>query len=347
MNIINGSGLVENLRNLNVFPENISGLILIADRKAASLHGQKLVKSLKTFNKPLINIEIEAIENNKSFKQVEKIVKHLLDKDINRKYLVINFGGGIVSDIGGFTASILFRGVPYINIPTTLLSQVDAALGGKTGVNFRTGNILYKNMLGVINNPLAVISDTDMLTTLPNKEIKNGLGEMYKYSLISEKIRIGDLINIKDGFQDKKLVGKLVAECQNIKMEIVSQDLYDSLGIREKLNLGHTIGHGIESASDGKLSHGQAVAIGIASVTKISMAKGMLPDKAGKEIIGNISRLGLPVSIGKLNRENILSSMKLDKKNGTFVLIKNIGELITGQKVDELLVRSTLKEMSL
>lgn len=345
--LIIGHDLVSHLTELNIIPESTSGFIVVTDKNVTRIHGDNLTNSLKKLNKQIVLIEIEATEEKKSFGQVEDILSVLLNKGVNRKFLMINFGGGIVSDIGGFAAGILYRGIPYINIPTTLLSQVDAAFGGKTGVNFRVRNLLFKNMVGTINMPLAVISDMRVLDTLPAKEIKNGLGEMMKYALISKTVNIADLINIKNGLHDKKLLGILVSECQQIKMEAVRKDPDDTFGIREQLNLGHTIGHGIESASNGKLSHGQCVATGIAAITKISMAQGILSAKLGREIINNIEKLGLPITIHNLNCQRIMESMKLDKKNGSFVLIKNIGEVLTNQKVEMSLVIKILKEMTI
>lgn len=342
-----GKDLISNINDLSIIPENTSGFIVIADKNVTSFYGSKLMRSLQKHNKPICLIEIEAKEENKSFNQVQKILCILLNKRVNRNFLLINLGGGIISDIGGFVASILYRGISFINIPTTLLSQVDAAIGGKTGVNFRIHNFLHKNMVGVIHMPLAVISDIDTLKTLPEKEIKNGLGEMLKYSLISKKVMISDLIQIRNGVQNCMLLSKLVSECQNIKIAVVKADPYDTYGIREKLNLGHTIGHGIESASNGKLSHGQCVATGIVVITKISMEQGLLSAKSCNEIIKNINNLGLPVTIHNLNIKRIINSIKLDKKRGTFVLIKKIGDILTNQMVEESLVQKILKEISI
>lgn len=346
-NYIVGSDLLAKLDGiLTKHNMQYSSFLILSDKKAFSLFGDKIITSLQKLGKPVITSTIVSSEQNKELNKVTEIVKPYFQQGFNRNTCLICLGGGIITDIGGFIGSILLRGIDCVLLPTTLLAQIDAAIGGKTGVNFSMGKNIYKNMLGDFKQPALVISDVDTLTTLPEKEIRNGLGEMVKYWIGWEKPSFDELLTIASSPKSEELA-QIINMCQKIKIETIKKDPQDILGEREKLNLGHTIGHAIEGASNGKLSHGEAVSIGLVSAAKLSLWMDMLSDDVFENILKNIISLGLPIQVKDIDKREVLSAMSLDKKGGTFVLIKDFGSLITGVKVEEELVKKVISEVVL
>ena len=362
-----GSNLLANLhRIINLKANNFSSFLLLSDRTVFNLHGKRVITSLEKMGKSVTTSVISPGEDEKCLNSLSHIIEPFFRQEFNRNACLISFGGGVLTDLGGFLASILLRGISSIYIPTTLLSQVDAAIGGKTGVDFwLTKNFMLKNMIGTIRQPKMVISDVDTLATLPKKEILNGLGEMVKYwigfgkptlkhlGLCTNALHQREVVSKaiktparwpKDSWQVEELA-KIISLCQHIKIEIVKKDPFDKLHIREKLNLGHTIGHAIEGVSNGKLSHGQTVAIGSVVAAKISVLKGLLNINTYKTIVKTIQQLGLPVSIRRIDTKQVVSMLKFDKKDGTFVLIKNIGQPIANVRVENNIIEKALMEV--
>lgn len=343
-----GSDLLNNLFNLPVFNTNSSGFILVSDTNVFKLYGHIILKSLNKLNKKIISITIPSGERYKTYSEAGNIITCLLKRHVNRNFCLISLGGGVVSDIGGFVASILFRGIKLIQIPTTLLAQIDASLGGKTGVDYPVlDKLMYKNILGTFYQPSCVISDLDTLQTLPKSEILNGLGEMVKYWVGWKKPEIAKILLVEKLISNPVFMSKIILDCQKTKLKTVVLDPYDNLHIREKLNLGHTIGHAIEGASLGKLSHGQSVAIGLVASATISLKSKLLSKVKYDLIIEKIKELGLPASAKNIELKLVLDALNFDKKVGTYVLITDIGKLITGEVVRKELILKVLQDIIL
>jgi 3-dehydroquinate synthase len=285
-------------------------------------------------------IEIEAGEENKNMYTCIDLWHTLIDLEADRKSILLNLGGGVITDIGGFVASTFKRGIDFINIPTTLLAMVDASVGGKTGVDL--GNL--KNQIGVINEPKSVIILTKFLETLPSNQMRSGLAEMLKHGLIYDKLYWDKLKNLNNLNTDDLDI--LIKQSIEIKNEIVSQDLKEN-GIRKALNFGHTLGHAIESyfleSEDKKqLLHGEAIAIGMILESHISYQSNLISKDDFAEIKYIITDIFEKIIFNESDIQNIMNLLIFDKKNEfgniQFTLLNKIGESKINQKVDESLI---------
>lgn len=348
-NIVTGCDLLANLdkifRNAEVNP---GSFLILIDKRISDLYKEKIIKSLAKLGKPLTLSIIEAGEKQKDILKIPKIIKPFFSKEFDRKSCLISIGGGVVTDIGGFLSGILMRGISSVLIPTTLLAQIDAAIGGKNGVNLydEKGKML-KNMLGTFKQPDLVISDIHFLKTLPDQELINGLGEMVKYhigwGIPSEKELLKFVNLIKSNNWEQ--AGKIIIKCQKIKTEIVEKDPDERLNIRQKLNLGHTIGHAIEAVANGKLTHGQAISIGLIAAAKISFLKGLLDKDKLLKIQTIILQLGLPVSVSNIDKKDVSDALKFDKKGGSFILFRDIGKIIDNIPVEQNIINKVLNQV--
>ena len=294
---------------------------------------------IKQFKKIIINPG----EQNKNIDTCLIIWDKLNTHKADRKSLIINLGGGVLTDIGGFVASTYLRGINFINVPTTLLGMVDAAHGGKTGIDFK----LLKNQIGVFNDPLEVILDSDYLTTLSKDEFLNGYAEVFKHSLLTDKndLNFNSLIKL-DFYKD---VGYIIDKYSQIKKEVVQKDRFES-NHRKILNLGHTIGHAIESYSYksseiNELKHGEAIIIGLITELYISHKQLNFPVSDLENVKKNILKYFKTVDLSDKDIEEIHNLMIYDKKNEgskiNFVLLKSIGEPLIDQETSkELFVES-------
>ncbi len=271
-------------------------------------------------------IKIKTDEKMKSLDTVNYIINELVELEADRSLFLLGIGGGILCDITGFVASIYMRGLPFGFVSTTLLSQVDASVGGKNGVNFKG----YKNIVGVFNQPDFVICDPEMLKTLPQEELLNGCAEIIKHGLIADK----NLFEYIEGnyqsilTMDKSVIERVVYDSLVIKSNVVNRDEKEK-GERRILNFGHTIGHALEKVAG--ISHGNAVSLGIAAAANLSESKGLLPSKDKERIITLLNKMGLPVEMNA-DKKKILHAMKRDKKRegGSIylVLLDGIGKAI-------------------
>lgn len=343
-----GCGFVGKLHTLPIVNnDSITKFLLVGDKTVFDLYGKKIVDSLgKTGRKVVVSL-VSPGEGQKSLQSVESIIQPFFTAGFDRNAVVIAAGGGVVTDIGNFLGSILLRGIKVIHIPTTLLSQIDAAIGGKGGLNFLGENdVIYKNMIGTIVQPAGVITDVSTLATLPDKEVINGLGEMVKYWVGWASPSQNQIEGLKDmNKMGKVQLQEIIQICQNIKLGAVHEDPNDITGKRQLLNLGHTIGHGLEAAAKGKLSHGQSVALGVIGAAGISVEKGYLSKDTYHHIVDIIEKVGLPTHVSGIRASDVLQSMKMDKKGGKFVLIRDIGKLIPGQTVEQDLIEKKVKEL--
>jgi 3-dehydroquinate synthase len=281
---------------------------------------------------------VEAIiddgEEYKNYDSLNHIYTKLLESQCNRDTTILALGGGVVGDIAGYAAASFLRGIPFIQIPTTLLAQVDSSVGGKTGIN----HLLGKNMIGAFYQPQAVVIDLNVLKTLDNRQISAGLAEVIKYGLIWDKDFFRYLEkNIEDlkRLDFKHLEHVIYRSCE-IKAKVVSEDEKES-GIRAILNLGHTFGHAIENCLGyGEWLHGEAVGCGMVLAAKMSLAQGWLSESEFNQVKNLISRADLPIEKPNIDYESFIGAMKLDKKNKDkeiyLVLQQGIGKAIVTNK---------------
>lgn len=285
-------------------------------------------------------IEIEAGEENKNIYTCIDLWHTLIELDADRKSIMINLGGGVITDIGGFVASTYKRGIDFVNIPTTLLAMVDASVGGKTGVDLGS----LKNQIGVINEPKSVIVISKFLETLPTNQMRSGLAEMLKHGLVYDKLYWDKLKNLNDLNTDDLDV--LIKQSIQIKNKIVSQDLNEN-GIRKALNFGHTLGHAIESyfleSEDKKqLLHGEAIAVGMILESYLSYKLDFISKESYAEIKYIITDVFEKIVFDEADIQNIMNLLIFDKKNEfgnvQFTLLNKIGESKINQIVDESLI---------
>ena len=322
---------------------NSNRVFIISSRRIAKFYKGKLLKILNKNNVDAIFIVIKDGENQKNFDTISKISNTLLKKGIDRNDALIAFGGGVIGDITGFVSSITLRGVKFIQIPTTLLAQVDSSVGGKTGVNTSHG----KNLIGTFFQPKIVIIDINFLVTLPKRELLSGYAEIIKYGLIMDRSFFKWLVsNGKNVLKlDRKvLIKSIYYSCKN-KAKIVNKDEKEK-NIRALLNLGHTFGHAIESINKYKqnINHGEAVSIGMVFALKLSQELNFINSKIADETIDHLNNIGLPTKLPltfrrKTNLKQFLAAMKKDKKvkkgKINLVLLKAIGKAFVTNKFSE------------
>ena len=295
---------------------------------------EEFVQSINKLTTTLNFIDIPGGDQTKNINQLNEIIEKVLTYGIDRQNVIIAFGGGVIGDIAGFAASILLRGINYIQVPTTLLSQVDSSVGGKTGINSKIG----KNLIGSFHQPQAVLADINILKTLPNREFRAGFAEVVKYGLIKDLEFFNWLNQEYDSIfiYDKIKLQKMITKSCEIKAEIIKNDEKEG-GKRALLNLGHTFAHAIESFGnfDGRIIHGEAVSIGICLAFKLSNKLCFCSTDDTKKVINLFQKSKLPTSLNDIKKLSISTSgmiqkFKLDKKNRqnelTFILNKRIGE---------------------
>tara|TARA_Y100000590_G_scaffold376762_1_gene442545 strand:+ start:413 stop:1531 length:1119 start_codon:yes stop_codon:yes gene_type:complete len=339
-NIFVGYNIINKLSSI-LKSENIKfdKCLIVIDKKVPSNKLKVLKKRIKCTQKN--TFFINASEKNKNQTTVDNILRLLFTKKFNRNDCIISFGGGITGDVIGFVASIYKRGIKFINIPTTLLSQVDSSIGGKTGINNNFG----KNLIGSFYQPDLVISDTSLLRSLPKRELICGYGEMLKHSLISNLSEFNYLNNYKFKILnlEKPFIEKAILRSCKIKKKVVELDDKEK-SVRKKLNFGHTFAHAYEATTQytKKLNHGEAVILGIISATEFSYYNNLLPKNILKKIIEHIESLEIDVKFHKYfnykDITKIVNFMMNDKKNNSFkinlILLKNIGKPVINNNYD-------------
>jgi 3-dehydroquinate synthase len=320
-----------------------SRVLIVTNETVAPLYLDRLLASVQRYRP--VQVVLPDGEQYKTLDVVNRIYDRLLEAHCDRKTTLIALGGGVVGDMGGFAAATYQRGIPFIQIPTTLLAQVDSSVGGKTGVNHPQG----KNMIGAFHQPRCVIIDTDTLGTLPQNELCAGLAEVIKYGLISDAEFFGWLEKNIDALlaRDATALGEAIERSCRNKATVVAADEREA-GQRALLNLGHTFGHAIETGSGyGSWLHGEAVGAGMAMAADLSQRLGWLsaPDLA--RVIALLRRAGLPVrSPAALDSARMLELMAVDKKvedgKMRLVLLKDIGRAVITDNTPLTLVKATL-----
>ena len=317
--------------------------IVITTPILSAYHGKKFVQTLKKVCTNLLILKIPDSEKSKNVHTAFGLIEKIQKFDKMKRIFFIAFGGGVVGDLTGFIAAIYKRGIPYIQIPTTLLAQIDSSIGGKTAVDTAFG----KNLLGVFYQPRFVLADTELLITLPLKQLRAGLSEAIKYAAIKD-VRLFSFLekNYQKILQgDSSSLNHLIFRCAEIKAAIVALDEFDKKKIRVVLNFGHTIGHAVEAASHFKVSHGEGVAIGMVAACHLSLELGLLKKEEADRIIGLIKKTGLPTQVRNINTSSLLKTMAYDKKfakTNRFVLLERIGRTKIVENIPEVIIKKVL-----
>ncbi len=310
---------------------------VVADDKVAALYGSVFMDSLEKAGIDAVLFTFPEGERSKTLQTVGELASKLAQAGFDRHDALIAFGGGVTGDITGFLASAYMRGIPFVQVPTTLLSQVDSSVGGKTGVDIPEG----KNLVGAFYQPKAVYIDIDLLKTLPAEELLGGLAEVIKHGIIRDKDFFSFLVKNRQSVLglNPEVIEKTVYRCCQIKAEVVEEDEREN-GIRKILNFGHTIGHAVEGASDYSLIHGLAVSIGMVAASRLAVANDILSEKESERIYHILSAYKMPVEVPvHLDRKRIKRYILTDKKAVSgkvfYVLPTEIGETCVTDAVTE------------
>lgn len=339
-----GMGILGQICKL-LSPTRYSRIVILSDQNVALYWLPILNKGISTASTGII---VPNGEQSKSVEQAEKIWIEMLKTGLDRHSLLINLGGGVIGDLGGFVAGTFMRGIDFLQVPTSLLAMVDASVGGKTGINI--GGI--KNSVGIFKDPIGVIIDVDTLETLPKKELRSGFAEIIKHGIIADREHFNLASSQRpEEFGREELI-KIITDSIRIKLAIVQEDPKE-IGLRKILNFGHTIGHAVESLSlntNAPLLHGEAVAIGMVAESKLASLLGMLPEKDLKTIEKSLINAGLPIRTD-FPIEEIKKLIIHDKKNVAKKILWSLPEKIGSVKFDieapnELVVKA-IKHISL
>ena len=319
---------------------------IVTDDAVAAHYLAPLSASLEAAGFGPIPCIVPAGETHKTITTVATICDTLLAHRWERTRPIIALGGGVIGDMTGFAAASILRGVPFVQIPTTLLSMVDASVGGKTGVNAAAG----KNLIGAFHQPIAVLADVDTLATLPEREFISGLAECIKHDVIRDANHFAVLEQSMDRIRsrDPALLVDLVAHNVAIKARVVEADPFER-GERAHLNFGHTFGHGIERASNYALTHGECVGLGMVAAARAATSLGMLDAKDATRVEHLIAAAGLPTGGLKIGSDAVLTAMASDKKVANaklrFVLPDRIGHVVIRDDVPHDVVRGSLESL--
>ena len=346
--IVIGSGILERFHKVigSDFKE-INKIVLVSNDRIYPLYKERLQKMLKACNVAFEIIIIEDGEKYKSLESAQLIYGKLVNQNIHRNDLIVAFGGGVIGDLAGFVASTFHRGTKLLQFPTTIIGQVDSSIGGKVVVNFDE----IKNVIGCFYQPDMVLIDPDLLKTLDETQIINGLAEIVKYGIIFDRNILKVLDENISGLADERLLelvksrsfADLIYECCKIKAKVIEKDEFDT-GHRNLLNFGHTIGHAIEKVSKlGTINHGMAVALGMIVALDISENLNILKNGFKDDFLQLYEKLKLPFKIpANLNAEDIISALKFDKKftdsKNRFVLLKGMNKPAIVENIDEKLI---------
>jgi 3-dehydroquinate synthase len=318
---------------------------VITDETTRKLFGEGLLKDLRKSGLQAELISFIAGEKSKSRKVKAELEDKLISLGAGRDSAIIALGGGVVGDIAGFVAATLFRGIPYVQVPTTLLADVDSSVGGKTAIDHSLG----KNLIGAFHQPKLVLIDVSVLKSLPERQMANGMAEIIKHALIRDKDLLDFIKKNVDRIysKDETVLSELIKRNCEIKGKIVELDEKEG-GLRKIVNFGHTIGHAVENLSNFKLNHGEAVAIGMVAEAEISLELGMLSQDDLDMIKSVIKSAKLPIDVPKgILAQEIIKATTLDKKArdgvAEYVLLDGIGKAVYNKKVDEKMVLKVLE----
>jgi 3-dehydroquinate synthase len=322
---------------------------VITDSNVGPLYGDLVLRTMKMAGFVPNLITVPAGETAKSLKVVADCYDQLAMKRMERKSFVIALGGGVVGDVAGFVAATYLRGIPFVQVPTTLLAQVDSSVGGKVGVNLKAG----KNLVGAFYQPRVVLCDLDTLKTLPDREMRAGMAEVVKYGVIKDA-ELFQRLEKESGRmlrRDAATLMQVISRCCALKAEVVAADETES-GERAILNFGHTIGHGLEAISGyGMYLHGEAISIGQVAAARLSARLLGFPETDAERIRELLIRIGLPTTmrLPPKKREALFDAMRLDKKVSggelKLVLVKSIGETVWGRRAPDTDINAVLNTL--
>lgn len=339
-----GSGLLAGLGAEMAKKMMGTKVAVITDSNVGPLYAEQVMESLRQGGKEPTLITVPAGEESKSLSCLETVCGEMVAAGLDRKSFVVALGGGVIGDLGGFAASVYQRGIPYVQVPTTVLSQVDSSVGGKTGVNLKDA----KNMVGTFHQPAHVFADVDTLKSLPKREWNEGFAEIIKHAAIRDASMFDVIDQVAQGKGDLvALIRRNIA----IKASVVESDEFERTGTRAILNFGHTIGHAIESAAGyGKLLHGEAISMGLNAAAWLASKVSGLTSVELERIRTSLAAFDLPLKLtDDITDEEILRRMKMDKKfdQGAirFVLIKKLGEAFVSTDVHEGHIKQALEEL--
>lgn len=337
------SNLGERIKSLQLG----SDALVVTHPFLEKLYGKIIAESLRDSGFSVKFLTVPEGEKSKSFQAAFQTLNQLARYDVFKNVFIVALGGGVIGDLAGFIAAIYKRGIPYVQVPTTLLAQIDSAIGGKTAVDLPVG----KNLAGAFYQPRLVFSDAAVLSTLSTRQMRNGLAESVKYGAIDD----GKLFQfMEDNYsrlleKDMKALLFLIERCSQIKAKIVMADEKETKGIRTILNFGHTIGHAIEAA--GKFlayQHGEAIALGMRIAGEMSHQLESFPQKDLGRLNGLLTGIGLPASIRKIRMPLILRMMRHDKKfkggETRFVLIQKLGKVVVRENIPSEIIKKTIQK---
>jgi 3-dehydroquinate synthase len=328
--VVIGAGILEQTGSLLQQAGLNRPIAVVTDERVEELYGQKLVASLSAAGFSNSLHVVSGGEPAKSFAMAEEVSESLARAGVDRSSLIVALGGGVIGDLAGFVASIFARGIPYVQVPTTVMAQVDSSVGGKTAINLGAG----KNLVGSFHQPALVIIDTGTLTTLGSREKNEGFAEVIKYGVIADR----SLLDALDDVSPEKLTA-IIERCVRIKADIVAEDEREESGKRALLNFGHTIGHAIESAAGyGTLLHGEAISLGMRAAGWLSTKYAGLPIGDYQRLIDRLRQLSLPVTLPDVIStdavmERVFADKKFHRGQIRFVLSSEFGSAFVSEKI--------------
>ncbi len=338
--IIVGQNILDNCGAKIAEQLNFQHCAIISDSNVAPLYAKQVQQSLDSAGMKSNLVTVPAGESSKSLSHVEEICREMIAAGHDRHSFAIALGGGVIGDLAGLAASVFYRGIPLIQIPTTIVSQVDSSIGGKTGVNAPEG----KNLIGAFHQPKLVIADTTTLQTLPEREFNEGFAEAIKHAAIRDGDMLEEVMNVKGPSN----LDSLIAKNAEIKARVVEEDEKELLGTRAHLNYGHTIGHAIEAAGGyGEFLHGEAISLGLICANFISSKLFDFPLDQSERIKNALIKFNLPVNLDKeISTDSILNIMRADKKFKSgqirFVALHELGKPELTDKVTEAMISESI-----
>jgi len=335
--VVVGSGLLTCVGARIRAVSKASRCALVTDSIVGPLYADTVRLSLEESGFDVVIITVPSGESSKSLAQVAFVCDAMIEAGLDRSALLVALGGGVVGDLAGFVAAIYYRGIPFVQIPTTIVAQVDSSIGGKTGVNAAGG----KNLLGAFHQPVLVLADVSTLSTLPEREFNEGFAEVIKHAAIRDRAMLDHLDDLTS----------LVARNVAIKAAIVTEDEFETKGVRALLNFGHTIGHGIEAAAGyGRFLHGEAISLGLVAACRLSVRKAGLPLVDADLLISMLARYRLPLQLpADITTKDILQALRKDKKFHAgavrFVLLRALGEAYVSNEITETDIVNAIEEL--
>jgi 3-dehydroquinate synthase len=319
---------------------------VITDSNVAPLYAEPVLASLKAAGYEPTLLTVPAGEASKALRVAEDLCDRMIAAGLDRKAWVVALGGGVVGDLAGFVSAIYYRGIPFVQIPTTVIAQVDSAVGGKTGVNASHG----KNLIGAFHQPRLVLADVTTLGSLPPREFNEGVAEIIKHAAIRDRSLLGALG--APGLQhDASALTGVIQRNVSIKAAIVGEDEHETKGLRALLNFGHTVGHAVENAAGyGRFLHGEAVSLGLVAACRLSVQKAGLPAEDAQRILDALAHFQLPMRLpADLSTDALMTALQKDKKFAQgevrFVLCPRLGEAFVSKEVTMAEIRDAIEAL--